>query len=536
MRNIPLLSVMVLLICLMVGQGCPPQPPTDPNTIAPTSIGGTMDVASLSIPTGHTTTVTSDVVINATGDVQIDGELTAQPTASGATGCTITINAGGSIEIAGSIQAGSGTDAATATPTMRIAAAAESADAGGTSGGSIELIAKGNITIGETAVLRCGSGGNGADGAWGGAGGKGGDLVIDAGGTLTMNGIIYVGDGGDSGFSMPTVETVQSLTPDQEISLGATGGSSGFIYLRAGQVNWLSYDPGTHSLDYFYASVGGGQTGDASSVTIPSDVATEMIAAAKQTAAYPAAAPMHICSGTSCEFRARNGGDGFILAGLGGNISVTFDQLEADQWDAPAIIVYAGRGGNLVKTPSYKYKDLYTVAMRNGWAGMGGSASVKAANGHEGTASRINAGNGGDATAFAGDGGSAASITDYPQHGGAGGVATAIAGQGGWGYVDISCAVPGGNGGNGGSAYAYGGNGGNGWYAGQAGNAIARGGFGGIGAVGLGPGTGGKGGGATAAGGEAGQSNTAATGEAITGSLATQSPGMDGGDGVACDE
>jgi len=493
-----------------------------------------MEVTSLSIPAGQTTIVTSDVVINATGDVKIDGELKAQPTASGAVGCTITINAGGNIDIAGFIEAGSGTDAATAAPTMRIAAAAEDTDACGTAGGSIELIAKGNITIGEMAVLTCGSGGTGEDGAWGGAGGKGGDLVIDAGGTLTMNGIIHIGDGGDSGFCTPTVQTVQSLVPDQELSLGATGGSSGFIYLRAGQVNWLSYEPDTHSLDYFYAAVGGGQAGNASSVTITGDVAAQLMAASKQATAHQATAPTYICSGASCKFRAPNGVDSFILGGLGGDINVSIDQLEADQWDAPAVIVYAGHGGNLLPPPSYKYKDVLAVLMRNGWAGAGGSAFAAAANGHDGTASR-SGGKGGDAVAYAGNGGSAAHITYSPQHGGPGGVATAVAGSGGHGYSDINCAIPGGNGGNGGSAYAYGGDGGNGWYAGQAGNANAQGGFGGSGGSGASAGSGGKGGGATAAGGEAGQSNTGATGDVITGSLGIENPGADGGDGVACE-
>ncbi len=538
MRNITVFTVMTLLVSLILGQGCPPQSDINPDSIAPTSMGGTMDVAALSIPAGQTTVVTSDLVVNASGDVKIDGQLTAQPTEPGAGGCTITINAGGNIEITGSVQAGNGTDAATPALTTRVAAAAATADPGGTDGGGIELIAQGNITIGASSTLTCGSGGTGADGDWGGAGGKGGDLVVDAGGTLTMRGIVYVGNGGHAGFSMPTVQAVQSLDPDQEMPFGATGGSSGFIFLRAGQVDWPSYDPATHSLDNLYDSgVGGGHAGNASSVNISSSVAAQMIAACKQTTDYQVAAPMYICPGTSCKFRAPNGVDSFILGGLGGSIDVEIDQLEASQWNAPALIVYAGNGGNLVQPPSYKYKDVLAVLMRNGWGGDGGNASARAASGHDGTALGFDGGNGGDVTAYGGNGGSAASITYSPQHGGMGGYAVAVAGAAGHGYSDPNCGFVGGNGGSGGAAYAYGGDGGNGWYSGRPGDAGAFGGAGGWGGVGQEPGSAGNGGGATAASGDIGQYNTDVPGGAeFVGLIESKTPGADGFDGIVCGE
>lgn len=539
MRNVILFGLVVLFVSLLLGQGCPSDSDDSSDGVASDSMGGTHDVGNLSIPTGKTVTVTSDLVINATGDVKIAGLLIAKPTEDGDDGCTITINAGGNIEITGMVQAGNGTDATTETTTMRTAATIKNTDPGGTNGGSVELIAKGDITIDTLAILTCGSGGSGADGDWGGAAGKGGDLVLDAGGTLTMRGSVYIGNGGNAGMAAPTVETIQSLDPDQEFSFGATGGSSGFLFLRAGQVDWPTYDAATHSLDYLGdLHLSGGYPGNASSINIIGEAAYEIMKRSRQTI-YEASAPMHICTGTNCTFRAPDGVDSFILGGLGGSITVEIKQLEADQWDAPSVIVYAGNGGNLVQPPSYKYKDVLAVLMRNGWAGAGGNAAAVAPAGHNGDVSRMDAGHGGSATAFGGNGGSAAHITYSPQHGGKGGFAIATGGSGGWGYTDYNCIQAGGNGGNGGSAYAYGGDGGNGWYAGQGGDAMANGGMGGSGAVAMSPTKGGKGGSANAYVGQMGKYNTDALGDDETMAdeepHATSTNGLDGPDGVACE-
>ena len=112
--NMPKVARLALLLASVVvmGQGgpCAPAPGDDDgnggtqdgtNGTAPATIAGTLDVINLNVPAGQTTTATSDVVIHASGNVTIDGLLTAAA-ATGA-GASITINAEGDIDVNGTI-------------------------------------------------------------------------------------------------------------------------------------------------------------------------------------------------------------------------------------------------------------------------------------------------------------------------------------------------------------------------------------------------------------------------------------------------
>lgn len=166
----------------------------------PDGIYGTLTAADYSVKAGETVYVAGDLTIEASGDVDIAGELMAK----GDKGQNITINAGGSVTVSGKIAAGnaatganggnltikstggnitlsssaaiSGGDGFTATKTSSLSKVLASADgtvsvtqvmdgAPGTNGGSVTLRAPtGSITVPYVqGLIHLGNGGNGAD-------------------------------------------------------------------------------------------------------------------------------------------------------------------------------------------------------------------------------------------------------------------------------------------------------------------------------------------------------------------------------------
>ena len=227
-----MLCGLVLLVGLLVPGtgGCPendsiagnPEPghsyAADESVVAPATLGGTVRIASLTIPAGTTTVVTDDLDLHATGDVLIDGELIAQaPDSGGASksnngkrrcgemqaggtnndgsGRAYEIRADGKIEIGGTVQAG---DAVTLLDT------AGSTGEDGKWGGHVNLASKSRVIIRKTGSLIAGHGSNGVDGIRGGHGGAGGNITIQAGSELIMRGSITPGNGGNGGFATTT--------------------------------------------------------------------------------------------------------------------------------------------------------------------------------------------------------------------------------------------------------------------------------------------------------------------------------------------
>jgi hypothetical protein len=491
---------------------------------APESVGGTLDVGSFTVPLGQTTRVTSDLVINAGGNVNIAGLLLADPPSTpGSKGPGITIVSQGSISVAGVIQAASGNSGENlASSSFTITQAGEQTDPAGGDGGAVELNAAGDLTVAATAAIICGSGGQGASGQWGGAGGSGGDLRLSAGETLGIHGSLTIGDGGNGGDASP------GGLPLSDLTVGAAGGSSGAIFVKAGTFDWPGYNPQESTLDMSQGLMfQGGLGGSATPMVILLDLPTVSAADASQHYAGIAQAGS-VCGSDECTVTARNGGDGFFMGGHGGSVTTAFTQLQAGTYDGPVIRARGGNGGNLISRVDPQYGQAVTAIFAH--AGDGGIVSVLAPAGRDGDTAHYDGGYGGTAIAYGGNGGSGA--MDRLQYGGAGGQAVARAGDGGMG--NSGCAAVG-NGGAGGIANAYGGTGGSAGFAGEGGDAAAIGGNGGAGGDGGHPaGSGGASGKAVATCGNPGQYNAGfySGGAPIFGCIDKQSPGQVGYDGV----
>ncbi len=522
MRHVLALVILTTVVTGLLGS-CAGLDPLGGDSNTPTSIGGTVNVVDFTVAAGQTTTVAADVVINASGNVRIEGVLaSATVTTAGAKGYDITIVAQGDIEVTGTIQAGNGAAGAASTaklaPTMQ--ATGDQADAPGGDGGTIELRAGGNLTIGATASLTSGTGGIGGTGPWGGAGGSGGDVRLAAGGQLNMQGSLAVGNGGDGGSASPAGSLSGNLF------FGGRGGDSGVVFAKAGAVNWPGYNAATNSLDPVQgATFSGGYGGNAPPLLTLTD------------GALPGAKPVRnaqmirvtgACWGSDCTFGARDGGNGFFGGGAGGSIAVAITELSPGTYDGPVITVRAGHGGNIIRKTNATYGE--SIAAVFAYAGAGGQATVTAPRGRDGDLVHYDGGYGGTAIAYGGNGGSGA--MNLLQYGGAGGAARAQAGAGGFGH-DGCYTI--GNGGAGGIANAYGGKGGSAGFGGSGGNATAIGGEGGGGGNGgHNPGSGGAGGAAVANSGDPGQYNAGFySNTPIFGAIESQTKGIDGDPGVA---
>jgi hypothetical protein len=428
--------------------------------VPPATLGGTVSVASLSIPAGHTTTVTSDLVINVSGDVRIDGELSAGPASSaGGQGASITINAEGDLDVTGTLRAGDGT-------------AGDSTSTNGGAGGALTLSAGGTLTIGMNATLASGSGSDGASSGTGGAGGHGGDISLSSQNTLTIQGALTIGNGGHGGSS-----TANGLTGSDEFT--GHGGDSGFLLIEAGAIDWAGYDAWENSADLSQVNIQGGIGGNGASVTI-NVVESKSTASlvTTQSQAIDIAIPwVYNCPASGCQFSAPPGGDGCIQPGDGGNLKIDSSTMTWATGGFPyTVTAWGGKGGSIVCKLEYGGVTFKLQPAVGAVAGAGGSVSIIGINGGPSIGGQ-------DVWAFAGDGGDA--YCGQYGKGGLGGNASAFAGNGGDG-VDGDCSLPpaagrGGPGGGGGDARAIGGAGGWGYFGGDGGNAEAYGGNGGNG-------------------------------------------------------
>jgi hypothetical protein len=388
----------------------------------------------------------------------------------------------------------------------------------------VELFAGGDLTLHAEGRVAAGDGGSGGSGKLGGDGGQGGDVRLGADGTLLLQGMMVIGNGGNSGESTPL-----ELAGEEGVTIGGAGGDSGELFLKAPAIDLPGYSAEEHSIEFFetggvtwHPQFEGGIGGSAGTVYWLGIPLTS-----SQTGSAAAAPVLSVLctSGKSvCVYEAPPGGNGFILGGGGAWVVIKDSTiLHGQERD---IVVTGGRGGDLQRS---QHPIFGIAAIPSGArAGDGGYAQACAGSGEEGTEQDRNGVHGGSAWAEGGRGGHA--VVSLLQYGGKGGDAMACGGEGGFGRD--SCAVPG-DGGNGGRATAMGGSGGNGGFPGSGGKADATGGPGGEGGSG-GPqvGSGGRGGSATATGGAPGTAGTRDFGARPERGLATVEDGIDGDPGI----
>lgn len=483
---------------------------------APETLGGTVNVRDFTIPTGHTTRVTSDLVVNASGNVTIDGSLIAD--ASEGAGYSITIDAQGDVDVGGIIQAA---DAGTATAASGLHAAQQ--DEGGAvdyshrgkGGGSIEVKSARRLTIRKTTMLLAGDASHGQDGFADSEGGQGGSIFLSAGEMISLRGSLGLGHGGNGGTVLTTIDDL----PEDGIFRNG-GGRGGIPHFHAPILDipgLRSVRSDIHALDAeaYLASTGswisGSAGGNAGGVwvygSIPASSAATRTARLMDAAADEDAPdeeqggdtegedvtpPNCSCpEGYAC-LQAADGGWGCGLGGMGGDITINVG-FDLDGFDGNPWAGIAGNGGDVDEVwliPGVV--EVFILDKAKG--GEGGSANVGVSSGENGNDAHPAGGRGGSAYACGGRGGSGCLYGD--QIGGNGGDAIVYPGAGGGGNTD-PC-LPG-NGGAGGDALAYGGYGGNGSTPGLWGEANAnllygRGGSGGTGSAEAGAGAGGLGG------------------------------------------
>lgn len=513
-----LIALAVLLFCV----GCCPFFPGG-NVTAPLALGGSIDAHDFTVPAAQYSAVASDLVVNASGSIRIDGLLMASQAATpGAKGASVRLIAGGDIEIRGTVKAGDGAAGLALTANKLILLAQDgAADPAGGDGGEVELSAGGNLVIHAGARVASGIGGGGSTGPLGGAGGKGGDIKLGAGGLLSMKGALAFGNGGGGGTPM-------GANAQAGAKLGGRGGDSGVMFLKAGSVEWADYNSNEHSIA-LQNSTGPwsfeGGIGGSGGVAFVTDVPGVGLLPAGAPANAQAA--VRLCNSASCEYFALPGGDGFFSGGVGGSLTIAVTLLPQGSRDGPVIKAYGGRGGNLVRKFDPQYGN--SVVGRLAYAGTGGAVRVTAANGAFGEDANAQGGFGGTAIAYGGDGGDGS--LDLLQFGGQGGLAEAFGGYGGPG--NSGCGAVG-NGGAGGIANAFGGKGGSAGFRGLGGEARARGGPGGDGGDGgASAGAAGAGGAAVAKGGAAGQYNASFAGQPLDAVIESTQQGKPGVAGEA---
>lgn len=469
-------ATIVLLSSLLLSGGCPEssgRPGGNSNQPGGPTTGGTQTLGDYTLPVGQTIRVTSDLVINASGNVNIAGQLVADaPATPGSNGHSITIIAQGSITITGLVQAGHG-------------AAGDASKPNGGAGGGLTLQAGTTLSLGEYAALASGSGAQGADAGLGGTGGHGGNLVLNAAGAAQLRGALTIGNGGNGGGPGA------NFVPDGDMYFTGHGGNAGSLLLTAASVDWPGYTAQTHSVDARVARVTGGRGGDAANIVIRFTNATGATTQIKHDRYAEITIPWVLtCGSGNCIFHGAKGGDGHS----GGD--GTYFKLDASSVTTYGannqFVLWAigGEGGDVVCEANSKVQLAEALAGDGGWAEVRGAPGMPGEPGQE-------------VVAEGGRGGFA--YCGLLGKGGAGGSAHAFGGAGGHGR-DGECmfgyADQGENGGGGGNARAGGGDGGGGMLGGDGGLAEAYGGLGGNG--GLNGGAPGLGGAAMAQAGSAG--------------------------------
>ncbi len=482
-RGLQLATLFGIFCALLMGQAGPCSPPPDSegdgivepddnvgDANAPSTLAGKVTVTHLNIPVGQTTLVKSDVEIDATGDVIIDGQLVADD--SPADGYSITINTGGDVRITGVIQAGDGAQNIRQTISADETGLSNTGE-DGYNGGTICIHAGGELMVEYGVVMQAGNGSAGLPGTRGGMGGKGGDIILCAGEKLVMHGGLHVGNGGDGGDA--------DTTSDQSAGqFNNGGGDSGFLYVGASEYEWDGLDIDLMVLDQsaMIALVTGGAGGGGGWVNIIDDMVACPVFATSSAMRHilhaQVAADGGAIVGTMYRVRkAANGGQGWMNGGQGGSIMLVpcaREGPDGQSWEG-----HAGHGGSVKRrSKTVAGCQVSGVVLRFAAGGIGGSATIMATQGALGEQTRPDGGKGGSVVAVGGNGGDGEFIADH--YGGVGGTAYAAAGSGGGGHPR-SCddQGKGGNGGDGGDGEATGGNGGSAATPGKGGQAIAQG-------------------------------------------------------------
>ena len=417
-------ALLVIAACLwgvlglLVAFGCSPggndpngvpDPNLTGNVIAPETVGGLIECESFSVPAGQTTRVTSDLVIDASGDVNIDGELIGDAS-GGVAGYNITIEAGGDINVRGTIAANA--DAGSA-KRIHEAGIAKSGNAAGVSGvardgRSVTLKPYHDLNIEAADFLRAGDGedGQSALNGHGQPGGKGGDIILCPRDTLAFRGSIVLGNGGAGGNSQWDPETLVNQTafvsPSGSGSVYtslAYGGDSGRLFVRPGSIDWPHFDAENHAIDIdgynldgtLVGIINGGYGGAAGQVVVEFKEDTP---------------PTGSSTGVFTVEGAR-GGRGWWQGGAGGSVF-----FQSSLWNDPEgkhgrdVKAVGGKGGDLVWSDvrSAEEECLIPVTAKGAKGGTGGGVSATARSGKQGSLGSIHGGVGGYATAIAGDG------------------------------------------------------------------------------------------------------------------------------------
>lgn len=423
----PSAIALVLPLALVSCDGIPETP----------GLSGTLEVVDFSVAKDQSQLVAGDLWINASGTVDISGELT--PISE--QGQSITITAEDDVNISGRLASGGGSS--------------------GTTGGDLTIVStNGNIDITQGSFIGAGDGGTGQTTLsakmiattsrgevilktlTGGAGGNGGTITLRAlNGDITIAGTVQIGSGGDG--ATITVSGEDLLTTEAPAELDNAGGNSGVFTLEASSFNGQPIDA-TVGVDLAGTSfLAGGQGGNAGDVfwgmdedgnsTWPDEATIKkLIARAKQNGVnLSEVAPDLFVGG-------KNGGDAFFeLPGRGASVNATGRSATQFGVDGQTAIAHAGDGGDCTS-------PFCTLG------GSGGNATARGGNGQRGENPEGGGGAGGNGDAAGGRGG-VGLITD-----GTDGTAFATGGSGakGGGECPVEIAATGGRGGIGGAAFA----------------------------------------------------------------------------------
>jgi len=474
--------------------------------VAGVEVGGEINCETFTVPAGKRTTVTSDLTVNASGDITIDGDLIGDP-AAGCTGYAITLEAGGNLVVTGSVQACDPDVADQVTAKPVAAGKASDLAVPGKDGRHVRLVAAADLSIDTVDRIAATNGTNGYAGAGlvGARGGNGGGIAICVGGDLFIRGVLVLGNGGNGSDVVLTPTRVAdevAIEGGNRYVSEARGGDSGAISVLAlGSIDWPHFtcfeettadastericgmDLNALNLDVqFVGAIIGGQGGNAGEVTITDEQDTSSSSTAELT------------------IEGARGGHGWWTGGVGGGITFLSSLMaDADRRHGRDVKAIGGKGGNLYHEcfkpdvygdPNKGLDRLYcgdfVYAIGDPRvpcvAGGGGAVLVRAAWGKHGSSQFPDGGNGGNATGIGGDGGDGSELSRLRQTGGDGNSAFVEGGDGGNGWTSYNTA---GDGGDGGDSYAYGGNKGRGagnFYPTQAGGTmVIWGGGGGIG-------------------------------------------------------
>ncbi len=517
------------------------------------SANGVMLVSDINIPPGVVVSVTQELTLYSVGPAHIEGEIRGMDGLfPGGSGASITINAGGPVQVYGKIQAGAGAKGIGA---KAAGAPGQPASAQGGNGGDGGMVAIRTlnvpIAIYPTAHVESGKGGDGGVSmVWGGSanqptqrggdahssggdGGDGGDLCVysqslfpNALTVPVIPGILVCNDGGNGGNArarggnggagIAGVDGGFGAFGGTTDTRGGAGGNSGYL-----MINTMDWDGDGIVTQVEFHVVAGGRGGDTGAT---------VYVQGQDGGNAPSQPPSCTCENIPPPAPVKDekpkAGDGWAEPSNGRPAKAVGKRGKGCGKGQDAI-AKGGDGGNLrrIGFDFYGFGIQWNVAAGTG--GRGGNAEARGGDGGP------DGGDGGSATATGGNGGNGPIAPPIAGGGGNGGEAVAVGGNGGNAKdccsPPLPARVPGGNGG---TAEAAGGKGGDAnTLGGNGGNASAQGGSAGSGGDGCGPTLGGHGGTANVVVGAAGSGLILNGNDGLIG---YDIDGGDGADGVNC--